>query len=32
MSGFSHIGGQASAPFYDKMVQDPINWKKKKGS
>lgn len=32
MSGYSQVGGQVSAPFYDKMVQDPINWKKKKGS
>ena len=31
MSGFA-IGGQSSAPYYDKMLQDPINWKKKKGA
>jgi len=32
MSGFSATGAAANSNFYDKMVQDPIDWKKKRGS
>ena len=32
MSGFSATGAADRPNFYDKMVQDPINWKKKRGS
>mmetsp|Transcript_40329 Transcript_40329/g.52824 ORF Transcript_40329/g.52824 Transcript_40329/m.52824 type:complete len:157 (+) Transcript_40329:23-493(+) len=32
MSGFSATGAGDKPTFYDKMVQDPINWKKRKGS
>ena len=32
MSDFSATGSAAKPTFYDKMVQDPINWKRKKGA
>lgn len=32
MSGFTASGTSDRPTFFDKMVQDPINWKKKKGS
>ena len=32
MSNFSATGGSDQPTFYDKMVQDPINWKRKKGA
>ena len=32
MSDFSATGAATKTNFYDKMVQDPINWKKKKGA
>ena len=32
MSGFTATGAADRNTFYDKMVQDPIGWKKKKGS
>ena len=31
MSDWSATGATNNAKFFDKMVQDPINWKKKKG-
>ena len=32
MSGYSATGAASEKTFYDKMLQDPISWKKKKGS
>ena len=32
MSGFTPSGTSDRPTFFDKMVHDPINWKKKKGS
>ena len=32
MADYSPTGNPTSASFYDKMVQDPVNWKKKRGA
>ena len=32
MGDYSATGAATKANFYDKMLQDPINWRRKRGS